>query len=135
MSGTDEPRIWTLNVQSEGQASWTLICRGWWLSPIETIEVVEKSAYDAAVERLTKAEASALEEHLDARAVLEDDIERAEAERDAAVERAERLQQEYDRSHRAYMYAEQRIARIEADRDDLRRWQRRHSTKSISSEP
>ncbi len=48
---TDEPRIWTLNVQSEGQASWTLICRGWWLSPIETIEVVEKSAYDAAVEK------------------------------------------------------------------------------------
>ncbi len=56
MSGTDEPRIWTLNVQSEGQASWTLICRGWWLSPIETIEVVEKSAYDAAVERAEGAE-------------------------------------------------------------------------------
>ncbi len=56
MSGTDEPRMWTLNVQSEGQASWTLICRGWWLSPIETIEVVEKSAYDAAVDQAAIAQ-------------------------------------------------------------------------------
>ncbi len=113
VSDTPEPRTWTLNVQSVGQACWTLICRGPWLSPIENVEVVEKAAYDAAVERAESAERILNGKANELLNAVANRVE-AEAERDAAVERAETLERLLDERAGDWKAA----VRYKAERDE-----------------